>query len=77
MNDCWSPTGRTFLTDACGCLGDDGHLVKERVLRDPDRFSLTEQTVVAKLVESAEARRQTHAVVAIFQFVEGRLVLVP
>lgn len=82
MDDCWSTfvsdTSLTFFTSALvGCPGDEGHLVEERVLRDPDCFSMKEQTVVAKLAESAETRRQTHAVVSIFQFVEGRLVLVP
>lgn len=78
-NDCWSTfvsyTIRTFSTVVY--LADEGHLVEERVLRDPDCFSLIEQTVVAKLAESAETRCQTHGVVFISQFVEGRFVLVP
>lgn len=68
----------TFCTASfAGCLGDEGQLVEERVLRDLDCFSLIEQTVVTKLAESAETRRQTHAVVSITQFVEGRLILLP
>lgn len=70
---------RTFRTvgfPIC-LLVHEGHLVKERVLRDQNWFRLIEQCLVLKLAESAEPCGQTCAGVSMFQLVKGRLVLVP